>query len=73
MGTPVKAATGASIEATHLPHMSKADAADFGVLKRWIKDFKTQQGREPFFEDFTADIGTANWTGMAPASLASGP
>lgn len=31
---------------------------DFGLLKGWIKDFKKQQGRDPFFEDFPDDIGT---------------
>jgi len=32
-------------------------ARDFSVLKAWITDFKTQQGRDPFFEDFPAEIG----------------
>lgn len=32
-------------------------AKDFCVLKGWITNFKTQQGRDPFFEDFPAEIG----------------
>jgi hypothetical protein len=32
-------------------------AKDFSVLKGWITNFKTQQGRDPFFEDFPAEIG----------------
>jgi len=31
-------------------------AKDFSVLKGWITNFKTQQGRDPF-EDFPAEIG----------------
>lgn len=33
------------------------EARDFANLKNWVKDFKKQQGRDPFFEDFPADIG----------------
>ena len=36
------------------------EAADFLSLKRWIKDFKTQHSRDPFCEDFPADIGKAS-------------
>lgn len=32
-------------------------AKQFSVLKGWITNFKTQQGRDPFFEDFPAEIG----------------
>ena len=37
--------------------MSRADNG-FGLLIGWIKDFKVKQGRDPFFEDFPANIGT---------------
>ena len=33
------------------------EAKDFANLKNWVKDFKKQQGRDPFFEDFPVDIG----------------
>jgi len=32
-------------------------AKEFSVLKGWITNFKTQQGRDPFFEDFPAETG----------------
>ncbi len=37
------------------------ETRDFSVLTDWIKNFKTQQGRDPLFVDFPAAIGTATW------------
>lgn len=36
------------------------DSKSFSVLKAWITTFKKQQGRDPLFEDFPANIG-AEW------------
>lgn len=37
--------------------MPMTNIADFALLKSWIKNFKSEQGRDPFFEDFPDDIG----------------
>ena len=37
---------------------AQSDALDFSSLKTWIKNFKRQHTRDPYFEDFPGQIGT---------------
>ena len=35
--------------------------SSFSALRTWIKDFKLQQDRDPFFEDFPTAIGNQRY------------